>query len=564
MKSLISYRKSILCFFLLALSYGVLAQNEHVGEWRSLEDSSHPRVEAVSATVNDIIYIFSGFTSFEPIDEDGNHQLLITASAELFDFATIDSEEGPWKEIVPIPIAITHSMAVAVENDIWIAGGFAGNDPGISIDDVQIYHTESGTWSEGPHLPEPMASHGIARVGNQIHIFGGLKPDRVTDNEAHYFLDLDNQELGWLTAAPFPKARNHFGTTTLEGKIYAIGGQHGHDKGWEDLPYLHVYDPISDTWEALADLPTNRSHFEPSTIMIDGKILVAGGRNQHHHDVLDDVIEYNPVENTWQQVDLLPKRMLAPVAKIVKNQFFVSHGGFTWSSPYNTAYVKDYDLNETDVLGFWPEEVHLELDKNESKSTKTLLWTHTKSTPYNINITDFPSWIKVDETYLNSITDPKATRINLTVDTEGLEPGEYSYVVAANAQGYDDAGFVLNILVNETDEPEAPDNHDPQDPVDPITNINDPKTKSPSINVFPNPNHGKSMYLEITGITSKDLIEIRVFDTLGRLVYENMQNTDYEGNFSYELQMPVLLNPGIYTLTASSRSENLKKKLVIK
>ena len=58
--------------------------------------------------------------------------------------------------------------------------------------------------------------------------------DRDTDSADHWVLDLDGVLDGfakWKSAAPIPEPRNQFGTVTLDGKIYAMGGQYHHDSG---------------------------------------------------------------------------------------------------------------------------------------------------------------------------------------------------------------------------------------------------------------------------------------------------------------------------------------------
>ncbi len=74
-----------------------------------------------------------------------------------------------------------------------------------------------------------------------------------------------------------PTPRNHLNTAVLGGKIYALGGQFGHDCSGADQKFCHVYDPINNTWTRLTDLPAPRSHSEAATIAVDGNIYMFGG-----------------------------------------------------------------------------------------------------------------------------------------------------------------------------------------------------------------------------------------------------------------------------------------------
>jgi N-acetylneuraminic acid mutarotase len=124
-----------------------------------------------------------------------------------------------------------------------------------------------------------------------------------------------------------PNARNHLGAVALDGLIYAIGGQHGHDGGnVEDIAPLHAYDSTTDTWKELAPLPYGRSHFEPGTFVVDGSIAIAGGRSKDSA-ALYDVTAYDPRTNQWRQVVSLYAPLRAPTAARIGDRIFVGFGG---------------------------------------------------------------------------------------------------------------------------------------------------------------------------------------------------------------------------------------------
>ncbi|HEA30486.1 MAG TPA: T9SS C-terminal target domain-containing protein, partial [Leeuwenhoekiella sp.] len=119
--------------------------------------------------------------------------------------------------------------------------------------------------------------------------------------------------------------RNHLSAASVDGPVYAIGGQYGHDDGVEYLRYLHVYDPATDSWTRKADLPSDRSHFEPCTIVHNGKIIIVGGRRGWYF--FDDITEYNPATDSWTQRCKLPEPLLAPSAAIFGDKLIVANGG---------------------------------------------------------------------------------------------------------------------------------------------------------------------------------------------------------------------------------------------
>ncbi len=278
--------------------------------WNGLANSALSKVEAQSVKVNDKLYVLAGFLS----------GLQITGATEIYDPAT-----NNWSNGADMPVPVTHMGAAAIGNEIWIVAGFVGNHPGVATNKVQVYNTVTDSWSDGPELPNPRGSGAAVYSNGKLHFFGGLLPDRKTDVGEHYILDISNQAAGWQAAAAMPNPRNHLSGAAVEGKIYAIGGQFGHDGGVSDQAFLDVYDPTTDSWSSLTDLPSARSHFEPGTMVHNDKIIIVGGRRGGFF--FDDVTEYNPATDSWSERCPLPDKLLAPAAKVFGDQLIVANGG---------------------------------------------------------------------------------------------------------------------------------------------------------------------------------------------------------------------------------------------
>jgi N-acetylneuraminic acid mutarotase len=290
--------------------------------WNDLASSSLEKIEAQSAKVGDKLYVFAGFLS----------GLIISDATEIY-----DTVNDVWNTGAPMPIPVTHMGIAVVGTDIWVVSGFVGNHPGTATNLVQIYNTILDSWSSGPNLPVPRGSGATTFNNGKIHYFGGLLPDRVTDAGDHYVLDVNNQGFGWVAAATLPNPRNHLSAASVNGLAYAIGGQYGHDNGVQDQTFLDVYDPSTDAWTRLADLPSARSHFEPGTIVHNGKIIIVGGR-QGESFFFDDVTEYNPINNQWSERCKLPEKLLAPAAKVFGDRLIVANGGVNGiSGPSNST-----------------------------------------------------------------------------------------------------------------------------------------------------------------------------------------------------------------------------------
>ena len=231
-------------------------------EWKKATPSPFARVESPAAVVKGKIYMFGGFTD----------DLQASNRVDVYD-PTKDS----WARLKDMPTGVTHLNPAQDGSTIWFAGGFKGRHPGPVTAEVWKYDSKSDTWSKGPQLPERRAGGGLAIVGRKLHYFGGYKVDRNTDSGDHWSLPLDGG-TDWKREANLPDPRGHVSSAVLDGKIYALGGDHGHDITQIDVDSCHRFDPMTNKWSAIASLPDGRSHFESSTIVYKGRILVVGGR----------------------------------------------------------------------------------------------------------------------------------------------------------------------------------------------------------------------------------------------------------------------------------------------
>ena len=288
-------------------------------EWTDLTPSAIPKLESYPVIVGNKLYTFSGFTN----------GLAVIPETEIYDLNT-----GQWSFGASMPLPVTHMGVARVNDDIWIVGGFAGDHPGTATSRVQIYSPGNDQWREGPELPVARASGSLVLVNGKLHHFGGLLPDRRTDIDEHWVLDLNNINAGWKADDPLPIARNHLGGVALNGNIYAVGGQFGHDGGNEDVPFVHVYSTDSGDWERLADMPLALSHFEAGIFVFENRIYVVGGISPN--GAQDTIFVYDPQSDTWSEFCGIPQRLLAPGARMYGNQLLVLNGGVNGAgSPIN-------------------------------------------------------------------------------------------------------------------------------------------------------------------------------------------------------------------------------------
>jgi N-acetylneuraminic acid mutarotase len=285
------------------------------------------RVEGPAAVVDGRLYVFGGFSHF-----DGT--LRATRRVDIYDPRT-----RTWSQAADMPTPTTHRTPAVDGSTVWFAGGFEGDNPGPTVAHVWRYDAAADRWDPGPPLPEPRAAGALVLIGRTLHYVGGFGVERSETSSDHWTLDVDGG-AEWRSRAALPCPRGHLAGLVLDGRLHAIGGQRGHHRPHPDLDCHEAYLPAEDRWIERAKLPSPRSHFEPSSFVWNGAIVVVGGRdNRNHHRTLADVTVYDPAVDRWSEAPPLPVALLAPVAAPLDGKLLVTMGSRDdWHHPQTTSW----------------------------------------------------------------------------------------------------------------------------------------------------------------------------------------------------------------------------------
>lgn len=161
-------------------------------------------------------------------------------------------------------------------------------------------------------------------TGNAMNAIGMTQ--QTTNTTEEYDPSLDK----WIIKSPMPTARARLGTVVYQNKIYCIGGysatvtyKDGHVDKTEyfDLNANEVYDPITNTWQNKAALPTPRH--SPATNMVNGRIYVIGGYSITTHSVINVAEVYDPTTDTWTTKTPPPLEVGSSASAVIDNKIYV-------------------------------------------------------------------------------------------------------------------------------------------------------------------------------------------------------------------------------------------------
>lgn len=300
-----------------------MPENLEVGtlDWQQLPDMPEGKWEPSSIVIDDKLYVVGGYIGVI------RESLRGSKSVHVF-----DPKDLSWTQIQDLPSAISHIDVVLDGRMLWYAGGFKDAYPEYLIAEVWSYDLELDRFMAGPLLPEKRGGGGLGLLGRNLHYIGGLKPDRDTDSEDHWVLNLDDWANGsaeWTNAAPMPAPRNQFACVELEGEFYAIAGQFHHDSKQLDQPRVDIYDPKTDSWREGPPLPYGHSHSEGATFVHENNIYIVGGHftpEGGKKALNPDILRLAP-GGSWEVIGQLPYALSSPASAIIGDKLYVA-GGF--------------------------------------------------------------------------------------------------------------------------------------------------------------------------------------------------------------------------------------------
>jgi N-acetylneuraminic acid mutarotase len=110
----------------------------------------------------------------------------------------------------------------------------------------------------------------------------------------------------------------------LDGRIYVLGGLVPGLGGAGATATAEVYDPTSDRWAAIADMPAPRHHLMAAAV--DGYVYAIGGFDETGFNPVDTVWRYDPASDTWETRAGLPAPVGAGAAAVADGTIYLLGG----------------------------------------------------------------------------------------------------------------------------------------------------------------------------------------------------------------------------------------------
>lgn len=200
---------------------------------------------------------------------------------------------------------------------------------------TDIYTTTA--WQMETLIPTGRHDFGLAAQPGSYYLyaFGGVvsATQMLTSTERY-----NTCSQHWETLTPLPQPRGYIMAVEIDGKYYVVGGVDQVVSGTFGVQNTtYAYDPATDAWTQLADLPQALGGVAVATA--NGKLYAFGGFDSrgYNHGNVATTYEYNPATNTWltRTAMISGTRSLAGAASLNGKIYLV--GGITDGDPYTAT-----------------------------------------------------------------------------------------------------------------------------------------------------------------------------------------------------------------------------------
>jgi len=185
-------------------------------------------------------------------------------------------ESNEWTHPYPPMLTSRSSPAIATYNQwLVVAGGRYFGDGAKDLDAVELLNTDTRQWLSAAPLPVKCSLLTSAVVHNELFLIGGTLNEQALAVSLPDITQSDSN-MTWRTLPALPLEASS--AIALRGSLLAVGGR----KSNVYSTAIHVYQPSTNDWNKVGDLPAERSSCS-CALLPSGYLMVAGGVNSSGH-----------------------------------------------------------------------------------------------------------------------------------------------------------------------------------------------------------------------------------------------------------------------------------------
>ena len=252
-----------------------------------------------------------------------------------------DTATGRWTLGPSLPQPIHHTHAAAVDGKLYVIGGeidgASTGRPEKYVANVWVHDPKVGGWVARAPMPTARSGGGKAVIDGKIYVAGGRPPGGSA------FEVYDPATDKWEKLPDLPTQRNHLAMVALNGKIIVAGGRTGPGAGAPRLDVVEIYDPATRKWTKGAPLPAIRGGITGA--VVSGCMFVFGGEGEQKHvlGLTPNTYGYDPRSDKWTTLPNLPIAVHGlKGSAVIDGRIFLPGGGITLGGNSGTNAMQVY------------------------------------------------------------------------------------------------------------------------------------------------------------------------------------------------------------------------------
>ncbi|NXM10130.1 KLH31 protein, partial [Ploceus nigricollis] len=272
-----------------SLSRDILYRDPENG-WKKLSEMPAKSFNQCVTVMDGFLYVAGGEDQ-----NDARNQ----AKHAVSNFCRYDPRFNSWIHLANMNQRRTH-FSLNVFNGLLFAVG--GRNSEGCLSSVECYVPATNQWQMKAPLEVPRCCHASAVVDGQILVTGGYINNAYSRSVCIY----DPSKDSWQDKASLSTPRGWHCAVSLLERVYVMGGSQlgGRAERVDVLP-VERYSPYTGQWNYVAPLQTGVSTAGASTL--NGKIYLVGGWNEIEKKYKKCIQCYNPDLNEWTEEDELPE-----------------------------------------------------------------------------------------------------------------------------------------------------------------------------------------------------------------------------------------------------------------
>jgi hypothetical protein len=231
---------------------------------------------------------------------------------------------------------LLHTATLLPDGRVLVTGGWPDHTGGSVMSSAELYNPATGNWTETASMAVPRTAHTAtllfpATDNGKVLVVGS----HDASNAAEIY-DPASQSWSFTGATNTPRFGYHTTTLLANGKVLVAGGYDGNN---HITASAEIYDPATGNFTPTGSMATARQD-HIAMLLANGKVLVAGGTN-FDGGILASSELYDPATGNWTPTGRLNFARWRHTATLLCSGKVLIAGGVNRSS--SVASVEIYD-----------------------------------------------------------------------------------------------------------------------------------------------------------------------------------------------------------------------------